>query len=324
MAAAPRPRFRSARSRQVASAVLLSVLAVVTLAAVGLALSVNRVVPEAGATPGAVAPPTESLEPAPSAEPSAEPTAPSPAPAGVGASRVLTAIDASSAIRATASTCPEPTTVEVTTDGGATWAPIAAATVSAAQWVGWDGEAFVSVLGLAAEGCGPVYEQSWTSGAEWESAPGELAASWYVDPANPATLLTPAGELSAPCGAVEQLAAVDADSAALLCTDDTVHATIDGGATWLAAAGPLIGAAAISAAADGYHVVLVDQGGCVGAQLATVTLAAGVAQVGVAGGCLDAAVPAGAVAVGIGDDGSMWVWAGDRVGISTDGGSSWL
>ena len=54
------------------------------------------------------------------------------------------------------------------------------------------------------------------------------------------------------------------------------------------------------------------------------TIADGATQVGAVGGCLDAAVPVGNVAIDDAVDGTTWVWAGDRIGRSPDGGASWL
>ena len=151
MGAAPRPRHWSARTRRTARAALLTVLAIVTVATVGIALSENRGVPTAGATPGASAPPAESIEPPTTTDPAPSETAAAapPAPTSVAATRALAAVDASTAIRAAASTCPEPTTMELTTDGGATWTPVVHDTVSAVQRVGWDGDALITAIGLS-------------------------------------------------------------------------------------------------------------------------------------------------------------------------------
>ncbi|MGW4928032.1 hypothetical protein ACWEOH_02675 [Agromyces sp. NPDC004153] len=310
---------RRGRGRAVWAGVSLATLALVTVGLTFLALTQRSEVQAAGSTPGAT--PRQTAPAEPSAAPAQVP--PTQAMVVIPPTRVIDAIDASTAVRAASTTCPEPTTLEITADAGAGWETTEATGLASLQRLSADAEGFVSAIGLGVDGCGPAYERSFTSGDAWERVPGELAASWFIDPANRAGMHTPAGDVAAPCAAVLQVAVVDEATAAVLCEDGTVHATGDSGATWAATA-PIPGVGALGATSDGYWVVVVDQNGCAGAQVAAVTVADGAAQVGSAGGCLEAAVPAGAVAVDGAVDGSTWVWAGDRIGLSLDGGASWL
>ena len=116
---------------------------------------------------------------------------------------------------------------------------------------------------------------------------------------------------------------IDEDSAGVLCDDGTMHVTTDSAASW-ASSTPVAGAAAIGVGGDGYRIAVVDENGCHGVQVADVVVVDGAAQAAAPGSCLDADVPTGEVAVDTGGDGSIWVWAGDRIGRSADGGITWL
>jgi len=305
------------RSRAVLAGVGLSALAVLVIVLVFVALTQHRSVPEAGSTPGATPPATESTAPANSAPATDVPvTVPVP-------TRVLAALDEASAVRAVSTACPAPSTIEVTSDSGASWEAAEAGAVAAVQRVVVDADAFVVLIGLGVEGCAPAYERSFTGGTAWESAPDELGASWFIDPANRTGIHTPAGDVAIPCSVAVQVAVTDEASAGLLCDDGSVHATFDSGTSWVSST-PVAGAAAIGFGGDGYRVAVVNQNGCVGAQVVSVTVVDGAAQVGSPGACLEVNVPAGEVAVDSGGDGSIWVWAGDRIGRSADGGISWL
>ncbi|WP_133411763.1 hypothetical protein [Agromyces badenianii] len=316
---APRRAGRSRRNNRLWAGAGLIALAVVVLALTFVALTQNRSVPGAGTTPGSS--PSATPEATRSEPPSATP-APVARPLAV-PGRLIDAIDASSAVRAGATACPEPTTIEVTSDGGATWETAEPAPVSEVQRVAAGDDAFVDLIGLGVEGCAPAYERSFTSGDAWQPVPEELDASWFVDPSNRAGVHAPAGDLSAPCGVVVQLAVIDANAAAVLCEDGSVHATSDGGASWRSAA-PVVGAAAIGTNGTVYRVAVVDQNGCVGAQLVELTAGDAGLVPGAAGACLAATVGAGEVAVDSVVGGATWLWAGDALGRSEDGGVSWL
>lgn len=310
-------RRRSARA--VWAGAGLTVLALITIGLTFLALTQRGEISEAGSTPGAT--------PLPAA-----PAGPSAAPAEVPApqtmvvvapARVIDAIDASTAVRGVSTTCPEPTTLQLSSDAGNTWEATEQSGVASLQRISAEESGFLAAIGLGVDSCAPAYERSFTWGAAWETMPEELAASWFIDPANRAGVHAPAGDIAAPCPVVLQVAVVDASSAAVLCEDGTVHATVDSGAAW-APTSPIPGVAALGSTTDGYQVVIVNQNGCTGAQVVAVTVADGAVQIGTAGGCLDAAVEAGGVAVDGAVDGIVWVWAGDRIGLSLDGGASWL
>ncbi|MFB6609731.1 hypothetical protein ACFCVO_05400 [Agromyces sp. NPDC056379] len=238
-------------------------------------------------------------------------------------SRVLASLDANTAVRASVTTCPTPTSIEVTADGGATWEAFTADRIAAVQRITVGADAFIGMLGLAVEGCTPTFERSFVGGAAWEAAPGEAASSWYVDASNRGVLHTPTGDRSAPCAAAVQIAVVDQLAAGVLCDDGTLHATADAGVNWMPPIS-MPGAGAIAAGGSGYLVVDLHPDECAGARLIEVSIAVGGLSHGAAGACLTATAAAGEVAISTAADGTTWLWAGDALGRTDDGGTTWL
>ena len=68
---------------------------------------------------------------------------------------------------------------------------------------------------------------------------------------------------------------------------------------------------------------MINQNGCVGAQLVGVALAEAGLAPGAPGACLAATVAGGDVAVASGGN-VTWLWAGDALARSEDGGATWL
>ena len=309
-------RSTSGSSTTVRNVVAIILLTALVGALVVIALTQNRDITNAGAAPG--------VSPVPSATPIPSTPAATAAPVAVAVpTRAIGALDGQNAVRAVSTNCPDQTTVEVTADGGATWSPAEPSTLATVQSIVQGADAFIGMIGLGIEGCAPAYERSFTDGAAWEDAPNELGASWYLDPADRASLHSPTGTVTAPCAVAVQVAALDDASAAVLCEDATVHGTADGGASW---GDPVAvpGASAISVGGSGYRVAVINANACVGTQLAEMTAEGAVLEVGTPGTCLAATVAMGEVVLATGDDGATWVWAGDVVARSQDGGVSWL
>lgn len=300
------------------AAIGVAVLAIVVVVLSFAALTQHRSTAGAGSTPGASMPPADVTRVP--AEP--QPSVPAPALEPVAVpNRVIAAIDADSVVRAVSTTCPAPSTIEVTDDAGATWESFDAAGIATVQRITAGSNAFVALIGLGVEDCTPAYERSFTGGVAWEAAPGELTASWFVDPSDRAGLHAPTGDRSAPCGAIVQVAVVDEASAAVLCADSSIHLTVDGGAAWLPAVS-VPGASAIGAGGSGFQIAVVNQNACVGAQLVALALAESGPTLGAAGACLEAVVGAGDAAVAVSEN-TAWLWVGDEFARTEDGGGTW-
>ncbi len=259
---------------------------------------------------------TDSGRPAPSA--TATPVADAVAPA-----RLLAVLDDSTAWRATTGPCPATAAAaELTTDGGATWkrsdasAPTGASslvrlTVQSGQQA--------SAVALSGHDCTPEFIRTYVAGDSWADYPDQLASAWYAEPGRGGTVHRPGGDVPAPCPAVVGLAVGSGSNAAVLCAGHEVYRTSDNGENW-GEAQPVSAAVAIAATDSGYVVASVGAPGCAGTAVATLDPGAGPPTT-IA--CVGTARPApGTTAIGAGS-GSEWLWAGDALARSTDGGKTW-
>jgi hypothetical protein len=263
--------------------------------------------PEPAASEPAV---TETTDAAPA--PTETPAPPAP-PAGVRLARMLDAVDGATAWRATAGSCPGGTgTVERTTDAGASWQQVwADGQVLRVKGSGAD-EAFLVVA--QGEGCDPAFLQT-DSGTDWRAEPGSLPVAWHltVDAVH-----SPSGDHPGPCpGALVDLAPVTSDRAGALCADGTVHVTSDAAGSWQQEAA-VPGAVALADDGDGFLLAVLGAPDC--ATGVQVVAAAAEPEVR---GCAEAPeAAAGQVAISSAD-GTVWLWFGQQVAHSTDGGRSW-
>lgn len=233
------------------------------------------------------------------------------------ADRFIVGATAWVAWRGTVGDCTAPGTLEHTTDGGQSWQAVESSLAPLTR-VRVLGEQSLFAIGGGAD-CEATYRSSSTSGASWFTNDDYLAGSWYLLPSDRTQLATPVGQIDTPCSPVE-LAALDASNAAVLCTDGTLAHTTDGGASWQEAT-PLPGARALGAAADGYVLAGTDEQ-CdqdVAVLFTDVTGAASAEQPA----CAPAALDAGTELAVAANAGTTWLWAGEEVLTSPDGGSSW-
>lgn len=298
--------------------IALGGLAALTILLSYAALTQNRSVEGSGTTPISAAPPAEEE----SRETPAESPAPDPVVTVADTARVLAAVDADLAYRAVTGACPAtPATIEVTADAGGEWIAYEASDIAASRSIrsiSPGGGGFVSMITLNADSCAPQYLHSFVEGIAWEAAEG-LTGEWFVDPANAALLNTPVGAATAPCEVV-RLAPRDDVSAAALCRDSSLALTADAGASWSRSA-PITGADALSATGDGYRLAVIGQNGCANAQVMSVGNGL---ELGAPGACVAGTGAAGQTALAEAGDGTVWLWSGDALMRSADGGASWL
>jgi hypothetical protein len=291
---------------------------VVDAVLVGWALVGDRFVGPGSATR---TPASAQADPEPTATPTAGPAA---AP-----ERVLSVLDEETAWRSTVGACPGTApTLERTTDGGSTWqsSDIAGiADVAGVAAIQLTSEDQASVVALAAEGCAPVLALTYVGGDDWVAYPDRAAGTWFVDPGTPSRVHSPSGDRTAPCSTVVSLAPRDARNAAVLCADHTVHRTIDAGATWSEPVA-VAGSVAIAGADDGYLLATTGSGTTGSADCAGVTVTTlpdgGTAPDAEAACAVPSAPEPGQVALATGG-GSAWLWAGDSIVTSEDGGKTW-
>lgn len=312
-----------------AAGVGVAALFVVTVILVILAL--RPVEPPPATEPAYVPDPTTTTEPTPAPttttpEPSEEPTSPSEEPAVViePVQRLLTVASADIAWRATVGACDEPGTVEVTSDGGETWNAVDPDLAPVMRLKALDEDSVFAIGG--GDGCAASFRISGTAGSEWTSDEAELTGAWYREPAEPDVVHGPV-DVAAPCAnEVADLAGLSTTVAAVVCTDGSIQQTDDGGSSW-SALGTLEGAVALgpqlSTDADfqGYLIASLESG-CEGVAIRSVGTDGG----GLDGdpvSCVDTGeVAPGQVAVALNGE-VAWLWAGDSLLISTDGGATW-
>lgn len=319
-------RTRVAKRRRRALVAGLVAFAAVDVLLVAAALTRGGSSDEPGAAqsrpPASATLPTDTAS-SPSEAPEASPSPTADAATVVAPARLLSAVDARTAWRSTRGACPagEAPVLERTDDGGTTWraVSIGAEAPSALDRVQAQDGASLFVVGTGGDGCEPVFAQTFTGGEAFRSYPDRLAASWYATAVDPGTVHSPAGTFPAPCATVTSLAVTDDSRAAVLCSDGQLRATVDGAATWGAAV-PAPGVTDLTAAAEGYLLAGLDDD-CDGVAVSSWSTTGGVlADVG----CASGAVPTDASQLAIAArGGSAWLWAGDDVLVSTDGGASW-
>jgi hypothetical protein len=259
-------------------------------------------------------------------------TTPSPTPtvasiAAVLPTRILVAQDATLAWRATTGPCPAAiASPEITTNSGKTWKSTnatPAAKVVSLQRILIEGKQVASMVGQKQSDCSPMFVRTYVAGNNYAEYPDALGGAWYINPKNRAQVHSPSGSFAAPCTNVLSIATRGQKSAAVLCDDQSIHETTDGAATWLAPTS-ITGAMNLAPIDGGYLVAVVGAKGCAGVQLLSIREAA--ASLPTPVGCFatsaDPASLAGNIAVS-GGAGSIWLWAGDAMTRSTNGGTTW-
>ena len=238
--------------------------------------------------------------------------------------RILSALDATTAWRATTGPCPAATAApERTTDSGVSWASFNASIEtdsSSILTMTVVDQTETSLVTLDATNCAAQVVDTYVAGEEWANYPERASGRWFINPANRAVVHTPNGDVAAPCASVAAFAARSSTAAGLLCSDGTFLRTSDAGASWGAALA-LPGAVTLTSAGDGYLIVAQSQANCAGLQV----LATGEATDAplAIDGCREVAFNPGDVAVSSGG-GILWLWAGDTISRSNDGGATWL
>jgi hypothetical protein len=268
--------------------------------------------------------PVESTRPTPTPKPTtkAADTKVTPLPA----TRILAALDGTTAWRATTGVCPDATaSPELTTDGGVTWKSTNAtgpAKVTALQRIMVTSEKVASMVGLAQAGCSPQFVKTFIAGDNYASYPEELDSVWYIDPANRAVVHSPSGDQTAPCDMVVALASHDAKAAVVLCANGQSFATADGAATWSRPVA-LPGAIAITAADSGYlAAAAAGRADCAGVQILSLTNDLVPTPVGCYPMVEAVDTLAGNVALSPAA-GTLWLWAQNSLVRSTDNGATW-
>jgi hypothetical protein len=239
--------------------------------------------------------------------------------------RILSALDATTAWRASTGECRAPATPEVTTNAGNTWSATDATAevqITALQSLTVISDSLIQLVGLSADDCAPQFARSFVAGEDYSLAPNLLGDQWYVDPADRAVVHTPSGMMDAPCDSVVALAARTDTQAGVVCSDTRVFTTPDWGSTWSNSV-TIRGAVNLAVTEMGYVIATVGLPECAGVQLIALSVEPPTAT---PTGCLPVDEPAetmqGNIAIAEAA-GTFWVWAGDSVMQSIDQGTTW-
>ena len=311
---------------------VIAVLAVITVALAALALGRNREpVKGVGETPGYTqqsigAPIEDSQSQADGGTESSDATNPGgdqpfvAQPAG----RVLAAFESNFLMRGASGPCPgTPVVVETTFDGGQTWVPQDLSSVfnmSSLARIVDVGNGAVSAVGWNPDDCSiPAAAVAVQGVSPWEAF--EAQNFWRINSADPTTLLGPAGTTAQPGCTAVQLSVGAGERLAVLCQDATVTASLDLGQSWVRTEAPLGGADAIVTGSSNTYVGSVGVESCDGVQITTLDDGMAIVSQSCAG--TGAGAVQGQVALATSYDGRMWLWAGDTLLNSADGGQNW-
>lgn len=294
-------------------AVVVVALVVIDIALVTLAL--GRTAPEENGPAGPIPTYSSSPRPGSGSTGSAPPAGPPDSADGAASHRLLSAVDAKEAWRASSGTCGGSAPVlEHTTDGGDGWSPVA---------LGGDVRSLLSIRGsddtlaiLAGVGsdCTPTVRTSNDGGGSW-SAGAAGAAGAAVD-ADSVVLST--GTIASPCSGPR--GAYQGQRTAVVICDGSVQWRT-GNSAWVPVA--MTGVRAVLDAGDRYTIARVGATGCDGVQIASMP-AVSVTPTTTADpvGCAADAPAGDDVAVDRAGP-AVWVWSGDDVMVSNDSGASW-
>lgn len=222
------------------------------------------------------------------------------------------------AVRAEVGTCTEPGTLEVSTNGGESWAASDSFTGTSATQVLRlipVSTSNIFVVALNAD-CEPRIYGTTNQGQTWQE-PVSAVGTWYLNPSTPTQLAAPGGTKTIGCEALSISARTDSN-VDVLCADGQFISTTDGGTTW---SDPVhIDGALNVGHSNGDRVLMAQQPGvCRGIQFS-----AG-AQDSDSSTCLETELisqDAGHIAATRFGE-SILAWVGQTRFISKDGGQSW-
>ena len=235
--------------------------------------------------------------------------------------RLLVATTAREAWRATVGDCMTPGRVERSTNRGKSWIPTVQAGLAPIIRLGIDGKDNLYAVGGRGPNCTTRYIAYSRSG----DVVGQTDAPqgvWFLDPSNSDRVIGPRNTKATPCKKqdVISLAALDDSRALLVCTEGSVVATSTAGRSWRRV-GNLPGTMALTAAGSRY-LAAGSASACDGVVVKSVSVEGDHLSPGQSRCVKGTKVSPGRVALGAGGN-AIWLWAGDKVSVSTNGGRSW-
>jgi hypothetical protein len=237
------------------------------------------------------------------------------------ATRLLVAASATEAWRATAGDCQTQGQVEYSEDGGKSWRGAEKAALGPIVRLGVENNGNLYAVGGAGKDCSIRYV-SYSKTGQVASQTATPRGIWFRDPKNPDEIYGPGSARATPCKGQQAvgLASLSTTVALLVCTDGSLMASSNSGKSWKKA-DELVGTMAVGAAAGRFWVA--GQGkNCDGIAVRSLSLAAGKLSRGDSHCAADLPLTPGHISID-GSGKAIWLWAGDRVQVSTDRGRTW-
>jgi hypothetical protein len=236
--------------------------------------------------------------------------------------RLLLAMSSKTAWRATVGDCKTPGIIERSTNGGASWKRIVRSGPAPIVRLGAARGEDIFTIGGTGQSCSAryvVYARDGTATASRTS----LGNVWYPTPGDRDEINGQYGVQAIPCkgGHAIGLAPLRPSHALVICDDGAAMSTRDSGKTWQPAA-RIPDTLAISAGTGRYWVATAREG-CDGVTVQSLTEKSGSLVRGRTGCAAGLEVVAGEVAIDVTGDGTIWLWSGSRVIVSSNDGRTW-
>jgi hypothetical protein len=235
--------------------------------------------------------------------------------------RLLVATSATTAWRATVGDCQTPGKVERSGNGGKSWRQAVKATLGQIVQLGVESNGNVYAVGGAGTDCS-IHYISYSADGEIAAQTGNPRGIWTRDPKDPDQVQGPGSARATPCKRqdVLGLASLSTSEALLVCADGLVMVTSNSGESWRRA-DKLVGTMAVGAGAGRFWVAGTGKN-CDGIAVRSFSLAAGKLSRGGSRCAADLPLTPGQIAIA-GSGKAIWLWAGDKVQMSTDRGRTW-
>ena len=254
--------------------------------------------------------PSASTDPTPSTRPV------EPAPV----ERLLLATSSNTAWRATVGDCDTPGEIERSTNGGASWKRIVRTGPAPIVQLGAEPSGNVFAIGGTRQSCSYRYVAYANDGTVTASANSPVDV-WFPTPSDRDEINGPGDTKATPCeGHVVGLAPLDLSRALVVCDNGAAISTRNSGRTWRQVA-RIPNTLAIAAESGRYWVAGAHEG-CDGVTVQSLTEKSGSLTRGRTRCAPGLDVAAGQVAIDV-TGGTIWLWSGKKIAVSTDDGQTW-
>jgi hypothetical protein len=262
--------------------------------------------------------PTATSSPAPDASTNLTPS--SRPIVSVPAERLLFKVSSKTAWRATVGDCETPGKIERSTNDGASWKRIAATGPAPIVQLGALPSGDLFTIGGGGHRCSVRYASYANDGTVTASTTSPINV-WFPTPKDRDEINGPGGTRATPCsGHAIGFAPLNVSRALIVCDNGTAMSTGNAGKTWWPAA-RIPNTLAITAASGRYWVAR-GHDDCDGVTVQALTEMNGSLTGGRTRCASGLDVAAGKVAIAV-SGGTIWLWSGNRVAISTNEGETW-